>query len=125
MEAQYLLDTVILVDHLNGIAKATQWLSHLKAGEAVISVVTRAEILVGTEPQNEAMIKLWLDQYLCLEISQSIADEAAGLRKKYKWKLPNAFQAALALRNKLSLVTRNTKDFVKERHHFVKIPYKL
>ncbi|MCY4453777.1 MAG: hypothetical protein OXC01_17690 [Immundisolibacterales bacterium] len=37
--------------------------------------------------------------------------------------LPDALQAAVARRNGLRLVTRNTKDFPPERHDFVEVPY--
>ena len=54
----------------------------------------------------------------------AIADLAATLRRQHKWKLPDAFQAALAQTHKLKLATRNTKDFP-SRHDFVEIPYEL
>ena len=50
MSAKYLLDSTILIDHLNGILKATEWLSKLEDGEACISAVTRAEVLVRAGP---------------------------------------------------------------------------
>jgi predicted nucleic acid-binding protein len=50
---------------------------------------------------------------------------AAELRKKYGWKLPDAFQAALAMHNHIKLSTRNTRDFDPIKHSFVEIPYEL
>ena len=40
------------------------------------------------------------------------------------WKLPDAFQAALAQHHHLRFATRNIRDFLPERHAFVVVPYK-
>ena len=106
-----LLDSVILIDHFNGIEKTTAYV-HSVNEEAVLSVVTRAEVLVGFS-EEEALRKARpvLDALPLLEITQEDADKAARLRRAYGWKLPDAFQAALALRHGLKLATRNTRDF--------------
>src|SRR5689334_7107789 len=44
-----LLDSVILIDHFNGRREATLYLSKV-AGEAAVSVITRAEVLAGFDP---------------------------------------------------------------------------
>jgi predicted nucleic acid-binding protein len=124
-KAQFMLDTVILIDHLNGIQKATDFLLSLKEGEAVISVITRAEVMTGVNDEEKSAVTFFLDNYKCLSIGKNIADRAAELRKANKWKLPDAFQAAAALENKLLLMTRNTKDFDEAKHAFVKIPYRI
>ena len=54
-----------------------------------------------------------------------MADLAAELRRVHRWKLPDAFQAAVAQRNALHLATRNTDDFNPQRHSFVVVPYVL
>ena len=125
MSRQYLIDTVILIDHFKGISRASQWLSSLKAQEAVISVITLAEILSGALKEEEENIYFLLAGFECLSIGPSTAELAASLRQKWHFKLPDAFQAALALENQLLLVTRNTKDFSSRIHSFVKIPYAL
>ncbi|MCF8242498.1 MAG: PIN domain-containing protein [Melioribacteraceae bacterium] len=122
MKGKYLIDTVILIDHLNGIKKATEWLKKNK--NSFISPITRAELLVGAEETEKHSIKLLLDSFETLSINNEIADLAAELRKKHRLKLPDAIQAAIAVINKVKLVTRNTKDFNKEME-FVKIPYKI
>ena len=93
--------------------------------ETAISVITRAEILVGVEEQDEAVVKAWLDQYHLLNIDKEIADLAAKLRRQNNWKLPDAFQGAICLYHKIKLITRNTKDFDPQRHAFVEIPYQI
>ena len=125
MRPRFLIDTVIIIDHLNGIEPATEWLTSLRAGEATISVVTRAEALAGAEPHERAALTLLLNTYACLPIDVDCADLAADLRRRNRWKLPDAFQAALASTRGLQLVTRNTRDFSEEMHDFVHIPYRL
>jgi predicted nucleic acid-binding protein len=121
MALSVLLDSVILIDHLNGISAATRYLESLT--EASISVITRAEVVAGIPLSALRDVKEWLDRYPTLPIDRQTADLAAELRRKNKWKLPDAFQAALASQHGLKLATRNTKDFPPERHPFVVIPY--
>ncbi|MEE9431528.1 MAG: PIN domain-containing protein [Melioribacteraceae bacterium] len=121
---KFLIDSVILIDHLNDISKATNWLRKNGNTNSVISVITRAEILVGTSTKNKLKITAWLDSFECIEIDKEITDLAALCRNKYKIKLPDAFQSAIALKKSLALVTRNTKDF-NTKKGFVKIPYKV
>ncbi len=123
--SRFLLDTVILVDHLNGVASATRWLASLKDGEAVISVITRAEVLAGADAPDRSDFLDMLETWPCLDITPEIADLAAALRRAHRWKLPDAFQAALAHFHGLKLATRNTKDFDPKAHGFVKVPYRL
>lgn len=119
---KYLLDSVILIDHFNDIFNASQWLkSHIK--DSYISVITRAEILVGFNTDNISLAKTFLDSFKTLPITSIEADLAAELRKLNKWKLPDALQAAVAINHKLVLVTRNSKDFSPKTHPFVSIPY--
>jgi len=120
-----LLDSVILIDHLNGVQEAKQFVLVLEPERTAISVITRAEILVGVEPEDAALVKALLDQFHLLIIDKPIADLAADLRKSQGWKLPDAFQAALCLYHQLKLTTRNTKDFDPDRHDFVEIPYEV
>lgn len=120
----HLVDSVILIDHLNGVKEATNWLHKNGSKNSVISVITRAEILAGTEPHEKYHITALLDEFECLPIEKDISELAAELRQRYKIKLPDAFQAALANHHELKLVTRNTKDF-SPRMKFVKIPYRL
>ena len=58
-----LIDSVILIDHLNRIGRAKQFIVGLNPEETAISVITRAEILVEIEESSEPMVKAFLDQY--------------------------------------------------------------
>jgi len=118
-----LLDLVILIDHLNGVPEADEFVSSLDPAETAISVITWAEILAGVEKEDEALVRAFLNQFHLLIIDKPVADLAASLRKSQKWKLPDAFQAALAIHHKVKLVTRNIKDFDPAKQDFVEVPY--
>jgi predicted nucleic acid-binding protein len=119
-----LLDSVIVIDHLNGIEQATRYLE-LHADRAAISVITRAEVLAGTKPRAVARVRRLLELFPNLAITAEIADGAAVLRRKHRWKLPDAFQAALAKHHRMRLATRDTRDFRPSAHRFVIVPYTL
>ena len=120
-----LLDSVILIDHLNGLEAAKEFVLALNPEETAISVITRAEILVGVDSKDEDLVKAFLGQFHLLIIDKAIADLAASMRKSEKLKLPDAFQAALCIYHKIKLITRNTKDFNPGKHKFLEIPYKI
>ncbi len=120
-----LIDSVILIDHLNGIDKATRFIDGLNPDKTAISVITRAEILAGLDEEEESLVKSLLDQYSLLIVDKIIADFSTKLRREHGWKLPDAIQAALSIHHKIKFVTRNTKDFDPKKHEFVVIPYVL
>ena len=119
-----LLDSVILIDHFNGVAAATNYLSEHHT-EAAISVITRAEVLTGFEHRAVGKAIQFLDCFPTLAIDEATADLAAALRRERGWKLPDAFQAAIAQQHGLRLVTRNRRDFPPQRYRFVDIPYRV
>ncbi len=120
----YLLDSVILIDHFNGIDPAGAFLARVK-NEAAISAVTRAEVLTGFSDDTGLHVATrLLDAFHFLPLDRESADLAARLRQNNGWKLPDAFQAAVAQCHGLKLVTRNTRDFPPELD-FVIIPYQV
>jgi len=120
-----LLDSVIIIDHLNDIPEATTFILGLDPVKTAVSVISRAEILVGVDPGEAENVKLLLDQFTLLIIDKETADRAPELRRKYGWKLPDAFQAALAMQHRVVLSTRNTRDFDPDTHSFIEIPYNI
>jgi hypothetical protein len=118
----YLLDSTLLIDAANGVPEAKSFLAEHHA-VCAIGPVTRAEILAGVDAKHAGAFAEWLSTFQYLPLDEACADLAAELRRAHRWKLPDAFQAALALRNKLKLVTRNTKDFSSAKHSFVLVPY--
>ena len=117
-----LLDSVILIDHFNGRPEATGYLRQ-ERGNAVISLITRAEVLAGFDQSGAKRAEPLLDLFPVLPITKEVADLAATLRHQNRWKLPDAFQAALAQIHKLQLATRNTRDFPPDQFAFVTVPY--
>jgi predicted nucleic acid-binding protein len=51
-----LIDSVILIDHLNGISKATRFVLGLDPLQTAVSVITRAEILAGLDQEGEVSV---------------------------------------------------------------------
>ena len=120
-----LLDATVFIDFLNNIPQAVDFMDLIEHKNTALSSVTLAEVLVGCNQEEHNQILIFSQQLHFFNIDREIAISAARLRQEYRWKLPDAFQAALALEHKLTLITRNTKDFDPQIHTFVKIPYHL
>lgn len=122
---RYLVDSVILIDHFNNVGTATTFLAE-HGSECAVSVITRAEVLAGFTVRTEPLARELLDIFPHLSITGKVADLAASLRRSEHWKLPDALQAALAVRHGLALVTRNTRDFkVGGKAVEVVVPYRV
>lgn len=119
-----LIDSVIFIDHLNGIEGATAYL-RVVLHRAHLSAITRAEVLVGFDPSGMAVVRRLLDRFRLVTIDASVADLAAEMRRAHGWRLPDALQAAAACFHSMKLATRNTKDFDPAKHSFVEVPYAL
>ncbi len=119
-----LLDSVIIIDHLNGIPAATAFLEQ-QPEAAAISAVTRAEVLAGCSEENVEPVGALLASYEFVAMDAVIADRAAQLRRETRLKLPDAIQAASAVIHGLKLATRNTRDFDSAVFDFVQVPYRL
>jgi hypothetical protein len=116
------LDSVILIDALNGVPAAVRFIE--KVGpSAAITPITRAEVLAGYEERSQGPVKALLDRLRWIDLDPAVSDLAARLRREHRFKLPDAFQAAAAVHHREKLATRNTKDFVPGRHRFVLVPY--
>jgi predicted nucleic acid-binding protein len=118
-----LLDSVILIDHLNSVPQATEFLLALDPEKTVISVISYAEILTGLDEEGARKAGPLLSSFEMLGIDASVAEKAASLRRQHGWKLPDAFQVAIAILHDIKLCTRNTKDFDPKKHSFIEIPY--
>jgi predicted nucleic acid-binding protein len=119
-----LLDSVILIDHLNGISQATDYIKLIHAG-AAISVITRAEVLAGIKThEDEERVRRLLGIFPTLPLTTEVADAIAAFRKK-GLKFPDAAQAAIASVNRLKLATRNTEDFTLAKFPDALVPYTL
>ena len=121
---EFLLDSVIVIDHFNGVEAATAYLKE-NGPRSCVTAITRAEVLTGFEGRSLVLAKMLLDRFPLVVIDAQIADIAAKLRRQKGWKLPDAMQAAAAKHNDLLLVTRDVDDFPPSRHRFVRVPYTL
>ena len=107
-----LLDSVILIDHLNGIASATDYLRE-QAAQAHVSAITRAEVLSGIAPEDVPDVRALLDQFPFVSIDQEVADRwglltAAARNSGIVLPVIDGLLAATALEHNLTLVTRDT-----------------
>ncbi len=121
---KYLLDSVVVIDHLNGIQPATEFL-RLHGDLSAISIITRAEVLAGCDETQEGPVGSLLSHFPCLPLTVEIADLAAKLRRSERLKLPDAFQAAVAAHHDLTLASRNTRDFQPGGPCKLLIPYRV
>lgn len=121
---KYLLDSVILIDHLNGVDAATD-LIRRHGRDLAVSAITRAEVLAGLDDEGAELATALLDQFPFLPMDAAVADEAARIRRRARLRPPDAVQAATAIRHGLKLMTRSTKDFPPDRFPFVVVPYRL
>ena len=120
---EFLLDSVILIDHFNDISPATTYLREVE-DNAAISVVTRAEVLTGFDADSREEKEL-LDEFPLLEITKPVADLTAILRREHGWKVAPGPPGRRRADHDLKLATRNTRDFPPARHGFVVVPYAL
>lgn len=69
--------------------------------------VEQVEVLTSFQAHREASAKQLLDRFPTHPAGADDADLAAAFRRQYRWKLPDALQAAIAVNRRLKLVTRN------------------
>ena len=124
-QLKYLLDSTLIIDHFNDIPKATQWIKNAHPKEVAVSSISIAEVLTGFAQDDWQQVEIFFQQFTVLNLDYSVSLTAARLRQIYHFKLPDAFQAALAVNHGIILITRNSKDFQSKKHQFVKIPYTL
>ena len=123
MRLRYLLDSTLVIDHFNHAPAATAFLlDHVE--ESAISVVTLAEVLTRPAGPGHNLGLDFLGRLPVIPIEEPDARLAAEYRQQHRLKLPDAFQAALAVRHGLHLVTRNSRDFDPKKFSFV-TPYKI
>lgn len=119
----FLYDTNILIDHLNGIAKATRELQ--RTSDPAISMITWIEVMTGANSaEEEAVLRSFLLNFECLPVSSPVAERAAVVRRQMRIKMPDAIILATAEVSGRILVTRNVKDFPSGMRG-VKVPYRV
>ena len=113
--ADILVDTDIFIDHLRGSAE-------LKPGRNRLhySVVTRAELFAGNSATD--LVSQLLAPFREISVDRAVAERAGRVAREFDLRLPDALIAATALENRLTLTTRNHKDFNKVRGLRIRTP---
>ncbi len=113
--ADILVDTDVFIDHLRGSAE-------LKPGRHRLhySVVTRAELFAGNSATD--LVSQLLAPFREITVDRSVAERAGRVAREFQIRLPDALIAATALENRLTLTTRNRKDFDKVRGLRIRTP---
>jgi predicted nucleic acid-binding protein len=109
-QVNWLLDSNILIDYLNGVHEAANVLAESEA--TCISRVSWIEVLVGAaDPEQMQALRAWLSRFRVVEVEESVAERAIDLRRRYRMRLPDALIWASAQVHGLILISRNIRDF--------------
>ncbi len=111
MAIKYLIDSNVIIYHLNGDGRATEFLrQHLQ--QSAISQITYLEVLsFAYNEQAAKLVQAFLDQFVLLDITKPITLACIENRKHKKIKVPDNVIAATAQVHQLTLVTHNISDF--------------
>ena len=108
---KYLIDSNIIIYHLNGNEEATNFITK-NVEKSTISRITYIEVMsFNFTAEEEERVKDQLMDYDIIDTSQKIALQAIANRKEKKIKVPDNIIASTAQVNDLTLVTRNVNDF--------------
>ena len=107
----YLVDTNILIYHLNGCDIATEFLDRHQESCA-ISCISFIEVLSYDYSEDDARkVEEFLRSFPILAIHDNAMLSAVKIRRKRKIKTPDAIIAGTAQSSDLVVVTRNVSDF--------------
>ena len=113
----YLLDTNIIIYYLKGDQSVVNYLNNLLNKNLLlyISVISETELFSFEKltEEEENKIKEILETLYILPIDSQIARLAGFLKRSFKIGLADSLIGATAIIYKLTLVTRNVKDFKK------------
>jgi predicted nucleic acid-binding protein len=107
----YLIDSNIIIYHLNGDLVATRFLQE-NINESCISRLTFIEVMsFDFTKREETIVKELLNSFSIIDTSEQIALQALKNRKKKKIKIADNIIASTAQVHDLILVTRNIADY--------------
>jgi predicted nucleic acid-binding protein len=104
-----LFDTNILIDYLCGKEEARNLLKQYE--KPSISIITKMEILAGTEEDELAITKDFLENFEIIPLNDKVSEIATEIRRNSKIKLPDSIIWASAKSVGAILVTNNREIF--------------
>ena len=112
----YLLDTSFLIDTVVEKSGFIAKLNELRQRSIYLSAISSAELLSGAKDHQVNAINNFLDTFIIIPVTDSLARKAGitrgELKKKgYKKSLVDILIGQTAIENNLILVTGNPKDF--------------
>jgi len=122
------LDTDVFIDFLHDRTMGEGLFNDIINEKIIgmVSVMTEAELLSGSECNNAARRQV-VEDLLCtchkIEVIMSIAQKAGELRRTYRTPLIDACIAATAITANAVLFSRNKKDFAPIQELQLKAPY--
>lgn len=124
-----LLDTSVILDHLNGRAGRTQHLAHLLDQGHLLACcpVNITEVYAGLRPGEEEKTSVFLGSLEFFSVTAAIAMQAGLLRRDWRQKghtlsYSDVTIAAVALAHGLPLLTDNRKHFPMEGLELLPLP---
>lgn len=127
--ATILLDTSVILDHLNGRYGRTEFLDQLIEQGHVLACcpVNITEVYAGIRPGEESKTEGFIDSLECLPVTPAIARQAGLLRRDWRTKgqtlsYTDVTIAAVALANQAPLLTDNRKHFPMPELQLVPLP---
>jgi predicted nucleic acid-binding protein len=118
-----LFDTNIIIDALNGHAKADREIA--ACADAAISIVSYLEVMAGTFPHNEDTARALLMRFKTVDVDLDIADYAVVLRQERGLSLTDAIIVATAQATGRILITRDAKLENEFDDPPVRVPYRV
>jgi len=113
MGMKFLVDSNVIIYHLNGNQVATDFLRR-HINECAISQVTYLEVMSFSYSETQAnMVQVFLDMFVLLDVTKDITLSCIKNRRIKKIKVPDNIIASTAQRHNLILVTHNVADFAK------------
>ncbi len=108
---KYLLDSNIIIYHLNGEDIATRFIFNNR-DVCAISRITYIEVLsFEFSVEEESDVKELLESFVIIDTNKEIAIQSIKNIKSVKIKVPDNIIASTAQVNNMTLVTRNILDF--------------
>jgi predicted nucleic acid-binding protein len=127
--ASILLDSSVIFDHLNGRAGRTEYLDRLIDEGHVLACcpVNITEVYAGIRAGEEEKTRAFLDSLEFFPVTAEVARAAGLLRRDWRRKgqtlsYSDVTIAAVALANRLPLLTDNRKHFPVPRLQLLPLP---